>query len=158
MARKVVDLHPEAIAEGRALMQHPGRVLAVRAAMALALCGCGGDGMGLGPTASSGCALPLSQYCSNLPCPSYQDSAAQVRALANSPGCVDAVIGACPTVRYTRVGDGFTSTTLFFGTDDRVVAVDTTTDALVPGSSCGGKTHYGSTVDCDPPAEMRCGG
>jgi hypothetical protein len=127
----------------------------------VALLGCGDGRVTIhetGPSALDGCFQPLQSFCATHLCPSYSDSAAEVRAFAASPGCMSASVGTCGEYRYTLTGSGFTSTTLYFDAEGTVLAARTTTDVILrPYSACPGWSHYGQRVSCTTvPLEAYC--
>jgi hypothetical protein len=100
------------------------------------------------PTAPVCEAHPLGDYCSRTACPGYDAAVVAARAFPARSFCFVGVIGLCGPWRFVSTGDGYTSRTLFFDDGGATVAVETTTDAFVPGDPCKSATYYGFIPGC----------
>jgi hypothetical protein len=101
------------------------------------------------PTAvdDQACYALLESYCATWPCPSYDQSLAEVVGQAPRCQAIVAQTGQCGTLAFTRLGFGFGNTTRYYSASN-LVAVHATSDAVAVGSPCPDWKHYGQRLSC----------
>ena len=72
---------------------------------------------------------PLNSYCNDSGCPDYSRSVEAAKRFSSGGRCFMAVVGACGTYRFVRVGDGFVSHTEYFEGSGKLAAAKATSDA-----------------------------
>jgi hypothetical protein len=93
------------------------------------------------------CYGSLESYCRTWPCPTYEQSLAEVENQAPRCQAFFAQAGRCSDLRFTRLGFGFGNTTRYYDASS-LVAVHATSDAVVVGSACPDWKHYGQRLSC----------
>ena len=118
---------------------------------------CGGraDGGTTVFTDGGACTRPLAEFCDGA-CPSFDDSVAEVKAMAGQGRCYKGESGACGSLRYTFYSSGVHGFMAWFA-GDTLVAARNFSDVNEFCNNSSYREEFGDPPICDPvPAEMYC--